>query len=93
VTATTGPDGFAACFSIPADQHGAQETFTFRRTAGAGAARLSLVGPDGAPHCWTNPSTEVTVTCHLPAGPLTVFLQTDAVDATYKPVHSEPATP
>lgn len=47
-TAVTGADHFAECFSIPADQHAATETFRYLRTTGAGAACPSSTGLAGA---------------------------------------------
>jgi hypothetical protein len=91
VTTTTGPDRFAACFSIPADQRGAEETFTFRRTSGTGAARLSVFSADDGYSCTTNPSADHTFTCALPEGPATVILRADAVDATYQLTHAAAA--
>ncbi|HEU5107544.1 MAG TPA: hypothetical protein VFT95_03125 [Micromonosporaceae bacterium] len=93
VTAATGPDGFAACFSIPADQHAARETFTYRRTSGAGGALMSVFGADGGRYCRTSPSSDRTFTCTVPEGPVTVILEADSVDAEYQFTHAEAATP
>ncbi|WP_139307149.1 hypothetical protein [Micromonospora pattaloongensis] len=94
VTVTTGADRFAACFSIPADQHAAREVFTYRRTSGEGDARLSVFDGGGVRYCGpTGPSVDRTVTCSLPAGPVMVILETDAVDATYQLTHRDATTP
>ncbi|GAB2585999.1 hypothetical protein Aab01nite_52160 [Paractinoplanes abujensis] len=74
-TVQTGADRFTACFSIPADQHGATEKFTYQRTSGAGTARLSVFTADGVRYCRTGDAPERTVTCTTPAGPLTVVLE------------------
>ncbi|HET8683891.1 MAG TPA: hypothetical protein VFM54_18775 [Micromonosporaceae bacterium] len=93
-TVTTGPDHFAMCFSIPADQHAARETFTWRRTSGTGDARMSVFSEAGYEYCGpTGYHVERTITCSLPAGPVTVMLETDAVDATYQLTHRDASTP
>lgn len=93
-TVTTGADRFAVCFSIPADQHAAQESFTWARTSGSGRARLSVFDGQGVRKCsQVDYSAQRTVTCALPQGPVTVLLETDAVDATYRVTHGDAATP
>ncbi|HET8657544.1 MAG TPA: hypothetical protein VFM55_00930 [Micromonosporaceae bacterium] len=93
-TVTTGPDRFAVCFSIPADQHAARETFTWRRTSGTGDARMSVFSEEGYRYCGpTGYHVERTITCSLPAGPVTVLLETDAVDATYQLTHRDASAP
>ncbi|MEV4664350.1 hypothetical protein AB0J85_20660 [Micromonospora echinofusca] len=90
-TVTTGADRFAACFTIPADQHGARESFTWRRTTGSGDASLSVFTTAGVRYCGpTGQAVERTVTCYLPEGPVTVILEADGVDATYQITHREP---
>ncbi|MGN9813244.1 hypothetical protein ACTMSW_28300 [Micromonospora sp. BQ11] len=90
-TVTTGADRFAACFTVPADQHGARESFTWRRTNGTGDASLSVFTAAGVRYCGpTGQAVERTVTCYLPEGPVTVILETDGVDATYQITHREP---
>ncbi len=93
-TVTTGADGFAVCFSIPADQHASQETFTWDRTAGSGTAMISVFDSTGGRYC--GPSlryADRTVTCPLPDGPVTVILETGSTDATYKVTHRDGTTP
>lgn len=93
-TVTTGAGRFAVCFSIPADQRAARESFTWRRTAGTGDARMSVFDSTGIRYCGpTGYAVERTITCSLPAGPVTVMLETDAVDATYQLTHRDPSTP
>ncbi|MBL7255768.1 hypothetical protein [Paractinoplanes lichenicola] len=74
-TVQTGEDRFTACFTIPADQHGATEKFTYQRISGAGTARLSVFTGEGVRYCRTGDAPERTVTCTTPAGPLTVVLE------------------
>ncbi|NLU80351.1 hypothetical protein HCA58_18610 [Micromonospora sp. HNM0581] len=91
-TFDAGPDDFVACFTVPADQHGARESFTWQRTAGSGDASLSVFTEAGVRYCGpTSQSVNRTVTCHLPDGPLTVFLEADGVDASYRLTHREPS--
>jgi hypothetical protein len=93
-TVATGADRFAVCFSIPADQHASRETFTFSRTSGDGSARMTLFDETGIRSCASGGSfSDRTVTCSLPAGPATLILQTDAVDATYRLTHRDASTP
>ncbi|SCG59161.1 hypothetical protein GA0070614_3013 [Micromonospora coxensis] len=93
-TATTGADRFVACWSVPADEHAARESFTWTRTSGTGDARLSVIDSRGIRYCGpTGHAVERTVTCTLPAGPVTVLLESDAVDATYRLTHRDAATP
>jgi len=93
-TVTTGADRFAVCLSVPADQHAGQEVFTYRRTSGTGNASISIFDAGGLRYCGpTSPSTDRTFTCPLPTGPVTVILETDAVDASYQITHRDPATP
>lgn len=88
-TVTTGPDRFAVCFSIPADQHATTESFQYRRTSGTGRARLSVFDGTGLRFCGpSSPSADRTITCFLPEGPATAILETDAVTATYQLTHS-----
>ncbi|MER7891976.1 hypothetical protein ABTX15_19360 [Micromonospora sp. NPDC094482] len=92
-TATTGADRFVVCYSIPADQHGARESFTWARTSGAGDARLSVLDGQGIRYCGPGPyAVERTTTCTLPAGPVTVLLESDAVAATYRLTHRDATT-
>jgi hypothetical protein len=93
-TVATGADRFAVCFSIPADQHASRETFTFSRTSGDGSARMTLFDETGIRSCASGGSfSDRTITCSLPAGPATLILQTDAVDATYRLTHRDASTP
>ncbi|MCP2327527.1 hypothetical protein HDA40_006034 [Hamadaea flava] len=86
---TTSHDHFAACFSVPADQHGAKEVFTYTRTSGTGDAGFTVVDANGVVWCGYlgSPSINRSTTCTLPAGPVTVVLEADAVDATYQISH------
>lgn len=94
LTVTTGPDRFAACFSIPADQHAARESFSWRRLSGTGDATLWVFNGEGLRYCGTiSAYPERTITCSLPEGPLTVILETDAVDASYQITHRDGTTP
>ncbi|MGC4747884.1 hypothetical protein ACLQ28_19835 [Micromonospora sp. DT201] len=92
-TVTTGADRFAVCFSLPADQRASQESFTWTRTAGTGNARMSVFDSRGIRYCrpYTK-AAEQTITCTLPDGPVTVLLETDAVDATYRLTHQAAST-
>jgi hypothetical protein len=89
---TTGGDDFVACRSIPADGHGTTETFTWHQTSGTGGAYLSVFDANGIRYCGpTGTYSDRTVTCRLPAGPVTVLLDTAAAAATYDLSH-QPAT-
>ena len=91
---TIGADRFAVCFSIPADEHAAREIFTYRRTVGHRRRPLSVFDGTGLRYCGpTGPSIDRTFTCSLPAGPATVILEADAVDATYQLTHRDASTP
>ncbi|MEU4773802.1 hypothetical protein [Micromonospora sp. NPDC023644] len=93
-TVTTAAGSFAACFAVPADQHAARESFTWTRTSGTGDARLSVFDAAGVRYCGPSGySVERTITCTLPAGPVTVLLEADGVDATYRLTHRDAATP
>lgn len=93
-TVATGADRFAVCFSIPADERAAKESFTWKRTAGTGDARMSVFDATGIRYCGpTGYAVERTITCSLPAGSVTVILETDAVDATYQLTHRDPNAP
>ncbi|MFG1992470.1 hypothetical protein ACGFJ7_21075 [Actinoplanes sp. NPDC048988] len=83
-TARTGGDRIAACFTIPADQHAGRETFTWQRTAGEGTARLAVFSSDGIRYCRTGAFPDRTITCALPAGPLTVVLEGPSTDAAFR---------
>jgi len=50
-TFATGAGDFAKCFSVPADQHGARESFTWQRTSGDGTVRLWALSADGSVYC------------------------------------------
>lgn len=81
---TVGGDNFSVCRSIPADAHIAREAFTWKRTTGSGGAYLSIFDANGVRRCGpTGTFPERTVTCALPAGPLTVMLNATEADATY----------
>ncbi|GAA2355091.1 hypothetical protein Cme02nite_69040 [Catellatospora methionotrophica] len=87
-------DAFGFCFAVPAAEHAAREVFTYRRTAGSGDATLWVFDGTGVRYCGSlSPSIDRTVTCTLPDGPVTVLLETDAVDATYQLTHRDAATP
>lgn len=87
-TVATGPDSFAACFSIPADQHAATESFRYLRTSGTGDASLSVFDGTGVRYCGpTLRSGDRTINCQLPEGPATVILEADAVTASYQLTH------
>jgi hypothetical protein len=90
-TVTTGGDEFAVCFSIPADDHAALETYTFTRLTGAGSASMTVFDGSGIRRCATGRFSTRTFNCSLPAGPATVILETDAVDATYQVTRTAPA--
>ncbi|MGW0506042.1 hypothetical protein [Micromonospora sp. NPDC003241] len=91
VTVDTSTDRFVACFTVPADQHAARESFTWRRTSGSGDASLSIFSDTGLRYCGPSPqSVERTITCTLPQGSLTVFLEADGVDATYQLTRRDP---
>jgi hypothetical protein len=86
-TVDTSADRFAACFSIPADEHADREVFTVRRTAGTGSATVSIFDSTGIRYCSIPPSTDRTFTCSLPAGPATVIVEAHAADATFQLTH------
>jgi hypothetical protein len=91
VTVATNADQFAACYSIPADGHAAQEVFTYQRTSGTGNAIISVFNAAGTRICGpTTPAADRTVTCNLPAGPVTVIVEADATDATYQLTRNTP---
>ncbi|MGC5018386.1 hypothetical protein [Micromonospora sp. DT47] len=93
-TVTTGADRFAVCFSVPADQRAARESFTWKRTSGTGDARISIFDESGRRYCGpTGYAVERTISCSLPAGAVTVILETDAVDATYQLTHRDASLP
>jgi hypothetical protein len=93
-TVPTGADRFAVCFSIPADQRAAKESITWKRTSGTGDARLSVFDGEGHRYCGpTGYAVERTVSCTLPAGPVTVILEADGVDATYQLTHRDASLP
>jgi hypothetical protein len=84
-TVATTADRFSACLSIPTDGHAAQEVFSYQRTSGTGNAIISVFNAAGTRICGpTAPAADRTVTCNLPAGPVTVILEADAADATYR---------
>jgi hypothetical protein len=92
VTVTTNADRFAACYSIPADGHAAQEVFAYQRTSGTGNAIISVFNAAGTRICGpTAPAADHTVTCNLPAGvPVTVIVEADSADATYRLTRNAP---
>jgi hypothetical protein len=91
VTVTTNADQFAACYSIAADEHAAQEVFSYQRTSGTGNAIISVFNAAGTRICGpTAPTADRTVTCNLPAGPVTVIVEADATDATYQLTRNTP---
>jgi hypothetical protein len=93
-TATTGANHFVACYTIPADQHGAQETFTVQRTSGSGTATLSVFDTTGLRYCGPRYGAEsAPLTCNgLPDGSITVLVEVGSADATYTFAHSQPAS-
>ncbi|GAB3074060.1 hypothetical protein [Micromonospora schwarzwaldensis] len=93
-TVTTGADRFGVCLSIPADARAATESITWKRTSGTGDARLSVFDSAGHRYCGpTGYAVERTVACTLPAGPVTVILEADAIDATYQLAHRDASQP
>ncbi|MFG1678438.1 hypothetical protein [Micromonospora sp. NPDC049282] len=93
-TVTTGADRFGVCLSIPADARGATESITWKRTSGTGDARLSVFDSAGRRYCGpTGYAVERTISCTLPAGPVTVILEADGVDATYQLTHRDASLP
>lgn len=92
---TTGADRFVACFSIPADQHAAMQSFTWKRTAGTGVADVSVFDGQGPWICGRQGGleAEATRTCSLLDGPVTVLIETDGKDATYRLTHRDASTP
>ncbi|MEO3924006.1 hypothetical protein ABGB07_09120 [Micromonosporaceae bacterium B7E4] len=94
VTVTSGSEQFGFCFTVPADQHAAREAFRYQRTLGTGEATISIFDQSGLRYCYTlSPSADRTLTCTLPDGPLTVLLETDAVEAAYQVTHHDATTP
>ncbi|WFE51296.1 hypothetical protein [Micromonospora sp. WMMD1155] len=93
-TVATGADRFGVCLSIPADARAATESITWKRTGGTGDARLSVFDSAGRRYCGpTGYAVERTITCSLPAGPVTVILEADGVDATYQLTHRDASLP
>ncbi|MFF0468802.1 hypothetical protein ACFYPX_15390 [Micromonospora zamorensis] len=93
-TVATGADRFGVCLSIPADARAATESITWTRTDGAGDARLSVFDSEGRRYCGpTGYAVERTITCTPPDGPVTVILEADGVDATYRLTHRDASTP
>jgi hypothetical protein len=93
-TVTTGGDRFVACFSIPADQHAARETFTWRRLSGGGNASLSVFNDTGLRYCQVFvPTPERTFNCTGPTGAWTVILETGGPEATYQVTHRDGTIP
>ncbi len=87
-TFATGAGDFAKCFSVPADQHGARESFTWQRTSGDGTARLWALSADGSVYCGPGgPVASRTVTCTLPDGPVTVLFEAGSTAAEYQLGH------
>lgn len=84
----TGADAFVVCRSIPADGHGTTETFTWHQTSGTGGAYLSVFDANGTRYCGpTGTYADRTVTCRMPAGPVTVLLDAASADAAYEISH------
>lgn len=80
--------------SLPAsqcrsDQHGAKEVFTYTRTSGTGDAGFAVLDAAGFVRCGFlgNAPVNRSITRTLPAGPVTVVLEADGVDATYRVSH------
>ncbi|GIH07679.1 hypothetical protein Rhe02_57460 [Rhizocola hellebori] len=93
-TVSTNADSFATCFSIPADQHAARESFTWHRLTGTGEAAVSVYTADGLRYCYTFYGyADRTITCTLPEGPVTVVLEASGVEATYQVTHRDATTP
>ncbi|MFC8615585.1 hypothetical protein ACFT9M_04075 [Micromonospora purpureochromogenes] len=91
---TTGADRFVVCFSIPADQHAAMASFTWKRTAGTGVADVSVFDSQGRWRCGRNGlEIEGTRTCSLPDEPVTVLFETDGKDATYRLTYRDASAP
>ena len=80
---TLGGTAFVGCFSIPAGQHSAAEAITFRRTAGAGLARVSVFGIDGRRECLRSRAEAGVLICRLGAGAATVIVEGTAASGTY----------
>jgi hypothetical protein len=90
--AATSAEAFVVCRSIPADGHGTTETFSWHRASGSGGAAFGVFDAAGTRQCGpTAANADGTVTCRLPAGPLTVLLNAAAADAAYEISH-QPAT-
>lgn len=94
-TVTTGPERFVSCFSVPADQHAARESFGWARTTGTGGARVTIYDSRGVEYCSPlRAAASDTMTCSgLPVGPLTVILETDGQEATYRLTHRNASVP
>lgn len=89
----TGGDDFVVCRSIPADGHGTRETFSWHRASGTGGAYLSIFDANGTRYCGpTGTYEDRTVTCTLPAGPVTLILDAAGSDAAYQITHQPVAT-
>jgi hypothetical protein len=94
VAVATGTERFAVCLTIPADQRVIRESVTYQRISGTGEARLSVFDSTGLRYC--GPSGDAatqTVVCALPPGPMTLILETDAVEATYRLTHRDADAP
>ncbi|MEV6416884.1 hypothetical protein [Kribbella sp. NPDC051718] len=62
------PDRFAACLTIPASGHSAQEIVQFSRTAGAGTARVFVLDSAGRQQCASYQSADERRFCRFDAG-------------------------
>ncbi|SCE72489.1 hypothetical protein GA0074695_0616 [Micromonospora viridifaciens] len=92
-TVTTGPNRFVACYSIPADQRAAREGLTWKRTTGTGVAGVEIFGSQGFNYSCSQYGAEGNLRCNPPAGPLTVLVETDGKDATYRLTRWDASTP
>ncbi|SCE72444.1 hypothetical protein GA0074695_0612 [Micromonospora viridifaciens] len=95
-TVTTGPERFVSCRSIPADQHATRESFSWARISGTGgAAKVTIYDSRGVEYCSPlRAAASGTITCTtLPAGPLTVMLETDGQNAKYRLTHQDASVP
>jgi hypothetical protein len=80
---TLGGDRYVGCFSVPAGQHSATELLSFRRTAGAGQARISAFDNEGRRVCNRAEITVGFVICDLGAGTATIIVEGSAASGTH----------
>ncbi|GIJ43417.1 hypothetical protein Val02_03030 [Virgisporangium aliadipatigenens] len=89
------PDRFAACYTIPADQHSGMQTIGFKRLRGASKATVSVYNAAGTKYCtFPYPAlAEYTSNCTVPSGPVTVIVEADDVTGSFEITYRDPRNP